>query len=667
MRRDRGGIASRFIVSAASALLAFALGPELQAAKWKPVSPEELSRKTPAVEKDADAEAVFWDVRVEDDVTIAEGVPYTTYTHHVRVKIYTEKGRSERATVEIPFTSPDTVKGIAGRTIRPDGTEIELDSSTVHEKTLVKAGGQKWKAKTFTLPSVEPGALIEYRWTQERPGQLMLNLPIDVQRDLPIQVATVAFKPLAIPGYRLTGKAFGFPFPAFADAKGGFRSASIPNVPALHEEPNGPPEGMSRWWILVSYTDVDADTADAYWKEIGKRTHAAAKKAIAPSRSLKKVAEEVADKDDHALGRLRKLFDHCRSKVRNIDLPSVSLSTRERERIVAEEDPEDVLAQGAGTSRQINLLFAALSASAGFDVRMARVGDRRQMLFNPGVANVYFLDALDVAIRLDGQWKLFDPGTAQLPFGALLWQEEGQKALVCDAREPVFIDVPSILPERNKQVRKAELKLSPDGSLDGTVRIELAGHFAVAKRVDLGTMKPDEREKELREELAKRIPGAELSALEVEALEDPEVPLVLKYRVHATGYATRAGKRLIVPPSFFQQGTPPRFSASERRQPVWFPRGWLEEDEVRIEIPEGLAAEDLSWPAPFLVGAGNLYKAGVAMEGRTLSYKRSLMFGGGIFETKLYPSLRQAFGQVSAQDGREVALVPAAAAPGGRS
>lgn len=655
------------MVSASSALLAFAIGSELQAAKWKPVTPDELARKTPVVEKDADAEAVFWDVQIADDVGSGTGVPYTTYTHHVRVRIYTEKGRSERATVEIPFASPDTIRGIAGRTIRPDGTEIELDSSTIHEKTLLKSGDAKWKAKTFTLPSVEPGALIEYRWTQERPGQLMLNLPIDVQRDLPIQVATVAFKALEIPGYRLTGKAFGFPFPQFSDAKGGFRTASIPNVPALHEEPDGPPEGMSRRWILVSYTDVDAATVDAYWKEIGKRTHAATKKAIAPSKSLRKVAEEISDKDDHSLGRLRTLFDHCRSKVRNIDLPSVSLSTRERERIVAEEDPEDVLAQGAGTSRQINLLFAALSASAGFDVRVARVGDRRQFLFNPGFANVYFLDALDVAVRLDGQWKLFDPGTAQVPFGALLWQEEGQPALICDAKEPVFVDVLSILPEQNTQVRKAELKLSPEGSLDGTVRIELAGHFAVSRRIALGAMKPDEREKELREELANRIPGAELSALEIEELDDPEVPLVLKYRVHVTGYATRAGKRLILPPSFFQQGSPPRFTASERRQPVWFPKGWLEEDEVRIEIPEGLAAEDLSWPAPFFPGAGNSYKASVAMEDRALAYKRSLLFNGGTFETKVYPALREAFGRVSAQDGREVVFVPAAAAPGGRS
>jgi hypothetical protein len=661
MRRDRGGDARRVVRAAAFAILAIAFATELRAAKWPPVAAELLGRRAPVVEKDADAEAVFWDVRIQDDVGMLDGVPCTTYTNHVRIKIYTEKGRNERATVEIPFTSPDSVTKISGRTIRPDGKEIELDPSTVHEKTLVRAGDSKRKAKTFTLPSVEPGAVIEYRWTQERPGQLMLNIPIEVQHDLPVEVATVAFKPLEIPGYRLTAKAFGFAFPTFTDAKGGFRAASIPNVPALREEPYSLPDGLSRRWILVSYTDVAKETVDEYWKEIGRKTHSEAKGYIGPSRALRKVAESVADPEGSADERLRKLFEHCRSKVRNLHNPSVTLSTKEREKLQKEEDMEDVLAQGAGTPRQINLLFAALAASAGFEVRMARVGDRRDVLFSPAMANVYFLSGLDVAVKVDGQWRLFDPGTEEVPYGSLLWQEEGQKSLVCDGKEPFFLDVPPMLPERNLERRKADLKLSADGALEGSVRIELRGHRAVSRRIELGRTRADEREKDLREELSKRIPGAELTALEIEALADPEVPLVLKFRVRVPAYATRAGKRIVLPPAFFQRGVPQRLTASERRTPVWFPTGWLEEDEVRIGLPEGFVAEDLSWTAPFLLGTGNLYKASVAMEGRTLAYRRSLSFAGGLFETKLYPPLRQAFGQVSSSDGREVVLVPAAA------
>ena len=34
---------------------------------WKPVDPGELALKAPTVEKDADAEALFWEVRINDD------------------------------------------------------------------------------------------------------------------------------------------------------------------------------------------------------------------------------------------------------------------------------------------------------------------------------------------------------------------------------------------------------------------------------------------------------------------------------------------------------------------------------------------------------------------------------------------------------------------------
>ncbi len=34
---------------------------------WKPIDPVELSLKTSVVEKDADAEALFWEVKVDDN------------------------------------------------------------------------------------------------------------------------------------------------------------------------------------------------------------------------------------------------------------------------------------------------------------------------------------------------------------------------------------------------------------------------------------------------------------------------------------------------------------------------------------------------------------------------------------------------------------------------
>jgi hypothetical protein len=84
--------------------------------------------KEPAVEKDADAEVVIWDVRVsyEDN----GGQPSTVLSHYVRIKIFNERGRDAQSKVDIPelkLRGRNTkIKDIAGRTIKPDGQIVEL-------------------------------------------------------------------------------------------------------------------------------------------------------------------------------------------------------------------------------------------------------------------------------------------------------------------------------------------------------------------------------------------------------------------------------------------------------------------------------------------------------------------------------------------------------------
>ena len=64
---------------------------------WRPVTPEQLAMKTPVVEKDADAEAIFWEIKIDDD---QEGL---ILTHYVRIKIFTDRGKETQSKVEIAF------------------------------------------------------------------------------------------------------------------------------------------------------------------------------------------------------------------------------------------------------------------------------------------------------------------------------------------------------------------------------------------------------------------------------------------------------------------------------------------------------------------------------------------------------------------------------------
>ena len=52
---------------------------------WKPIDPTHLTMKTPMVEKDADAEAIFWEVKVADEFQ-GYGEAQTVFTHYLRIK-----------------------------------------------------------------------------------------------------------------------------------------------------------------------------------------------------------------------------------------------------------------------------------------------------------------------------------------------------------------------------------------------------------------------------------------------------------------------------------------------------------------------------------------------------------------------------------------------------
>src|SRR5262245_18914518 len=64
---------------------------------WKPISPAELAMRSPIVESDADAEAIFWDTWIDDR---SEGLKLNNY---VRVKIFTDRGRDKYSKFDIPF------------------------------------------------------------------------------------------------------------------------------------------------------------------------------------------------------------------------------------------------------------------------------------------------------------------------------------------------------------------------------------------------------------------------------------------------------------------------------------------------------------------------------------------------------------------------------------
>jgi len=110
---------------------------------WPPIDPAELAMKDNPAAPGQHAMILARDVNIDD----RNGFQ----TQYIRMKIFTEAGK-ENGNIEIPYIADfSSVDSIQARTIHADGKIFVFDGKPF-DKMLVKAGGIRISAKTFTMP-----------------------------------------------------------------------------------------------------------------------------------------------------------------------------------------------------------------------------------------------------------------------------------------------------------------------------------------------------------------------------------------------------------------------------------------------------------------------------------------------------------------------------------
>ena len=131
-------------------LTAFCILPVAARAEgFQPVSPDELKMTDEPLAPGAPAIILYREVDRDDrGNTGHENVYY-------RIKILKEEGR-KYADIEIPFfkENGNNIVNVHARTIHPDGSIVNFEGKAF-DKSIAKAKGLKYMAKTFTLPDVE--------------------------------------------------------------------------------------------------------------------------------------------------------------------------------------------------------------------------------------------------------------------------------------------------------------------------------------------------------------------------------------------------------------------------------------------------------------------------------------------------------------------------------
>jgi Domain of Unknown Function with PDB structure (DUF3857)/Transglutaminase-like superfamily len=645
----------------AAVLLSFLFTGMLFAADWRPVTEVELAQKTPRIDPAADAEAIFWDIKIED--SFHGGDLQLTMNHYIRIKIFTDRGRDKYSTIEIEQFGKRRILDVAGRTIKANGAIVELKKDAIFDRDLVKTKGFKAKGKSFTMPNVEVGDIIEYRYKEVRDNEIAWAMRLYYQRDLPMWNVTYHLKPLNIPylPFGMRGLAIHCNLPPFQKEPDGYVSSSMINMPAFQEESYMPPEDQLRAWVLIYYEEDKKIEAEKYWKQIGREDYQRFKPQMNADNLVKRTAAEIVSGVEKPEDKLTAIETFCRTKIRNLSSASTHLTAEERKALKESHSPGDTLKQKAGWGIDINLLFSALANAAGFDARMARLADRGDTFFSRALPTTYFLHTYSVAVKVNDQWTFRDPSTNFLEPGMLRWQEEAGTALISDPKEGFFVATQYSEPSRSMRRRRGTFKLSADGSLDGVVQYTYTGHEAHSQKSRYEEMTAVQQEEEWKKSLQNRFNTAEISEFEMKDNLDAFKPMMVKHKVTVPGYATRTGKRILLQPAFFERNYSPRFTETNRKWDIYFDYGWAEDDEVTIDLPEGWELDQPVAPVSTrLADVGN-YSVEVrkTVDGRTLIYKRRFEWGFDkkvLLPVKAYPVVKQIFEFVQQQDDYTIAL-----------
>ena len=622
--------------------------------EWRPVDPADIALKAAIVEPNADAEAIFWDIRIDDG-----GAYDLVLNHYVRIKIFTERGRDEHSKVDIPYAGNTKIKDVAARTIKPDGTIIELAKEDIIEKVVVKVNGLKLRTKTFAFPGIEPGAIVEYKWKEVVQNSSANNLRLQFQRDIPVQSITYRIKPARDVFFEV--HPFNMPKFEFKKEKGGFQTTTVTKMPAFHEEPMMPPEDSVRAWAMVRYSGL---SFLSYYLLAGTLYYGL-DSFLKVDDQIKKKAAEITATAKTPEEKLEKIFDFCRTQIKNTNDVNSGYSEDEIDKLKENKKPSDTLKRGVGPGIDINLLFAALAKAAGLETRVALLPDRGKRLFNKNEVIPGTLKPSNIAVKIGEDWKFFDPGLPYVAQGMLRWQEEGVDALLVDA-SPSWVKTPMTPAEKSKEKHTAQLRLDENGTLEGDVTVEFTGHLAVERKVFNEDDSPEQREENLKESIKSRLSSAELTNIVIENATDSSKPFVYKYHVRVPDYGQRTGKRIFFQPAFFQKGISALFSAGTRTYPVYFHFPWSEEDRVTIILPKGYALDNADRPAPVVAGGVCKHEIGmgVTKDESTFVLTRTFFFGGNnslLFGVNTYEPLKQLFDAIHKADNHMITLKQTAA------
>jgi hypothetical protein len=313
---------------------------------------------------------------------------------------------------------------------------------------------------------------------------------------------------------------------------------------------------------------------------------------------------------------------------------------------------------------QINWVFLALARAAGFQAYAVMVAARNDDFFNPKYMRASDLNANAALVILNGKEVYLDPGTVFTSFGFLPWGETGVKGLKLDKDGGAWVTIPAPNSSATQIVRKADLKIDSDGSIQGKLSITYSGFEAAWRRFVERYEDEVHRKKFLEDDVRKSIP----TGVEIELVNKPDwassaPTFAADFTLKVPGWISGAGRRELLPVGLFSAAEKHTCENAVRVHPLYFAYKLQKIDDIRIELPADWQVNSL--PQPLSKDAGLVsYSFQVESDNGTLYLQRVLRLDLISAGQEQYQVISNFYQAVRSGDEQQIVLQPGGTAGG---
>jgi Domain of Unknown Function with PDB structure (DUF3857) len=538
-------------------------------------------------------------------------------TEYIRIKVLNEAGK-QYADIELDqFHFPEGtgfVDKIEGRTIHSDGTIVPLTGKPL-ERLVRKRKDYTVMEKVVTMPSVEVGSIIEFRYTQHIDKQSFVDAPDwYIQSKLFTRKAHYFWKPFqgglsttTERGYQLIGRiAWTSVLPKDAEFKNEqgadvIEELTVHNVMPLPDEEFMPPIQSLSYHVLFFYTPYKS--IPEYWDNEGTGWAKARDKFIGPGPKVKDAVKGLVAASDSDDQKLRKLY----AAVMQLD------NTAYTRRHSIDEDKSEGLHEAKST-------------------------------------------------RVDGKEQFFDPGQRYCPYGHLAWKH----TIVQGVRET---DAGSEITTTSGEPytwsstdRIAYVKMDERGTMTGVITMTWSGSPALQWRQNFLSGDMVSLQHDLQTTMEGLLPiGLQVTLGKIDNLEDYEQALTVSYDVQGQ-IATSTGKRLLVPDDIFEVNSKPTFPHEKRELAINFDYPEAIRDKVRISFPATLAMNSLPQAEKIPYQKTAIYSLAFDSAPTSITVQRDFIVGKVLFPATEYPEFRGFYNKFESKDQESMVLNAAAPA-----